>query len=76
MVEAGRSASIAEFMVRLRLKVNRKPHLSCLAMDTSTITACANDYIANIYLKILMRYLAGDLLIAITTSGNSENILS
>ena len=35
----------AEFLVRLRPHINRKPYpVISLAMDTSTITACANDY--------------------------------
>ena len=35
----------AEFLVRLRPDVNRRPFpVMSLAMDTSTITACANDY--------------------------------
>ena len=34
-----------EFLVRLRPKVNRQPlPIISLAQDTSTITACANDY--------------------------------
>ena len=35
----------AEFLVRLRPRVNRKPITAItLAQDTSTITACGNDY--------------------------------
>ena len=35
----------AEFLVRLRPNINRKPIPAIsLAMDTSTITACGNDY--------------------------------
>ena len=35
----------AEFLVRLRPNVNRVPiPAMSLAMDTSTITACGNDY--------------------------------
>ena len=35
----------AEFLVRLRPDINRKPlPIISLAQDTSTITACANDY--------------------------------
>ena len=35
----------AEFLVRLRPKINRSPlPIISLALDTSTITACANDY--------------------------------
>ena len=68
----------AEFMVRLRPKVNRKPlPVISLAMDTSTITACANDYGYKYLFERNFNAISssGDLLIAITTSGNSENIL-
>jgi D-sedoheptulose 7-phosphate isomerase len=35
----------AEFVGRLRPKVNRKPYpVISLALDNSTLTACANDY--------------------------------
>lgn len=35
----------AEFLVRLRPNVNRRPlPIISLALDTSTITACGNDY--------------------------------
>ena len=35
----------AEFLIRLRPKINRKPiQAISLALDTSTITACGNDY--------------------------------
>lgn len=69
----------AEFLVRLRPKVNRKPIAALsLAMDTSTITACGNDYSFN---DIFARNLEAvsnknDLLIVISTSGNSKNILN
>ena len=69
----------AEFLVRLRPKVNRKPFpVISLATDISTITACANDYG---YEHIFKRNLEAlgtnkDLLIAISTSGNSKNIIN
>ena len=69
----------AEFLVRLRPKVNRRafPVIS-LALDTSTITACANDLG---FEKIFERNLSAlgskkDLLLAISTSGKSKNILN
>ncbi len=68
----------AEFMIRLRPKVNRKPlPVISLAMDTSTITACGNDYGFKYLFERNFKALSnqGDLLIAITTSGNSENII-
>ena len=68
----------AELLVRLKPEVNRKsiPAI-CLTMDTSTLTACSNDYSFD---KIFSRPLSAlgqknDILIAITTSGNSKNIL-
>ena len=69
----------AEFLVRLKPNVNRKPlPVVSLALDTSTITACGNDYN---FEKIFSRNLEalatkGDLLICISTSGNSKNIVN
>lgn len=68
----------AEFLVRLRPNVNRQPIPAIsLAMDTSTITACGNDFS---FEKLFSRNLKAlsnknDILIAISTSGNSKNIL-
>lgn len=66
-----------EFLIRLRPNVNRKsyPVLS-LAQDSTTITACGNDLGFN---NIFSRNLeglgkSGDVVIAISTSGNSKNI--
>jgi D-sedoheptulose 7-phosphate isomerase len=68
----------AEMLVRLRPNVNRKsiPFLS-LAMDTSTLTACGNDYGYDYIFSRPLEALAkkGDILIVISTSGNSQNIL-
>ena len=68
----------AEFIVRLRPKINRKaiPVLS-LAMETSSLTACGNDYsFSNIFSRPFNAFSnKGDLLIVISTSGNSKNIL-
>ncbi len=68
-----------EFLVRLRPSLNREalPALS-LITDSSTLTACANDYG---YDQIFARPLQalgrrGDVLLAVTTSGNSVNILA
>lgn len=69
----------AEFLVRLRPNVNRKPIPAIsLATDTSTITACGNDYSFN---EIFSRNLEAlgcskDVLIVISTSGKSKNILN
>ncbi len=68
----------AEFLVRLRPHINRKPYpVISLAMDTSTITACANDYDFKYLFARNLQALAkkGDLLICISTSGNSKNII-
>ena len=68
----------AEFLVRLTSEVNREsiPAIS-LAQDTSTLTACLNDYGPNDIFKRVLSGLAkdGDILLAITTSGNSTNII-
>ena len=68
----------AEFLIRLRPKINRKPIPAIsLSMDTSTLTACGNDYkFEDIFLrpfKALSK--KNDILLAISTSGNSKNII-
>tara|TARA_Y100000816_G_C26071636_1_gene563750 strand:+ start:894 stop:1496 length:603 start_codon:yes stop_codon:yes gene_type:complete len=67
----------AEFLIRLRPKINRKgiPAIS-LAQDTSTITACSNDYDFNIIFSRNLETLGSkkDILLALSTSGNSKNI--
>lgn len=68
----------AEFLVRLRPNINRKPYpVISLAMDTSTITACANDYDFKYLFSRNLEAIAkkNDLLICISTSGNSKNII-
>ena len=68
----------AEFLIRLTSEVNREsiPALS-LAQDTSTLTACINDYGPDDIFKRVFSALSskGDILLAITTSGNSKNII-
>ena len=68
----------AEFLIRLRPNIDREswPVIS-LTLDTSTLTACGNDYSFN---KIFSRPLSGignegDLLLTISTSGNSKNLI-
>lgn len=68
----------AEYIVRLRPHINRNPIPAItLAQDTSTLTACGNDYsFEDIFLRpfnALAR--KNDVLICISTSGNSKNIL-
>ena len=68
----------AEFIVRLRPHVNRSPISALsLAQDTSTITACGNDYSFDDIFVRPFKALAkkNDILICISTSGNSKNIL-
>lgn len=68
----------AEFLVRLRPNINRKPlPLISLALDTSTITACANDYNFKDIFSRNLKALASknDVLICLSTSGKSKNII-
>jgi D-sedoheptulose 7-phosphate isomerase len=68
----------AEMLVRLRPKNNRQgiPAIT-LAQDISTITACGNDFGYDTLYERIVTSLGkeGDCLIAITTSGNSENVI-
>ncbi len=68
----------AEFLIRLTSDINREsiPALS-LAQDTSTLTACINDYGSDDVFKRVFSALSvkGDILLVITTSGNSKNII-
>ena len=68
----------AEMLIRLKTENNRKGIAAmALTQDTSTITACGNDLG---YEKLFERMVqsfgkSGDILIAISTSGNSENVV-
>lgn len=68
----------AEMLVRLRPKNNREgiPAIA-LAQDTSTITACGNDFGYEVLFERMVQSLGkdGDILIGITTSGNSKNVI-
>ena len=68
-----------EFVVRLTSQRNRRalPAIS-LSTDTSVITACANDYgFENIFLRQVEALgNIGDVLVGITTSGNSPNVIN
>lgn len=68
----------AELLVRLRSNINRRglPAIT-LATDTSMLTACGNDYsFDNIYERTLLALgNKGDVLLGITTSGKSPNVL-
>jgi D-sedoheptulose 7-phosphate isomerase len=67
----------AEFVGRFE---RERPELGAVALttDTSIITAIANDYDYNVIFSKQVRALgqAGDVLLAITTSGNSANIIA
>lgn len=69
----------AELIVRLKPENNRKalPAIA-LSLDISTLTACSNDYGFDKIYERSLESLANskDLLIAITTSGNSKNIIN
>ena len=68
----------AEYLVRLRPNINRKPLPAIsLAQDTSTLTACGNDYnFSDVFMRPFQALAKkNDVLIAITTSGNSINII-
>ncbi len=69
----------AELVVRLRSSINRKaiPGLA-LTVDTSILTAGGNDIgFANVFARAVEAYgKEGDALVAISTSGNSENVLN
>jgi D-sedoheptulose 7-phosphate isomerase len=69
---------VAEFIVRLRPHINRNP-ISAISLvgDTSTITACGNDYSFDQIFKRNLEAIGSkkDILIIISTSGNSKNIL-
>ncbi|MDC3063360.1 SIS domain-containing protein [Alphaproteobacteria bacterium] len=69
---------VAELLIRFRSNINRKPLAAIsLVQDTSTITACGNDYGFEFLFERNLRALGkkGDLLICISTSGNSKNLL-
>jgi len=68
----------AEYIIRLRPGVNRRPFSALsLAQDTSTLTACGNDYdFSEIFLRPFQALAnKNDILVCITTSGNSLNVL-
>ena len=67
----------AEFLVRLRPKINRRPlPVISLALDTSTITACNDLGFNKLFERNLNALALKDLLIVISTSGKSKNILN
>ena len=69
----------AELLVRLRPNYNRKglPAIA-LALDTSTITACGNDFSYEMLYARTLESIGkpGDCILGITTSGNSTNVIN
>lgn len=68
----------AEFLVRLRPNINRRPlPLISLMQDSSTFSACSNDYDFKYIFSRNLEAMANknDLLICLSTSGNSKNII-
>lgn len=66
----------AELIVKFKKKRIPLPGIS-LALDTSTMTACSNDYdFSEVYLRSFQALAKkNDILIILSTSGNSKNIL-
>lgn len=67
----------AELLVRLRPNINRSPISAItLALDTSSITACGNDFgFEFLYERnVLALGRPGDVLMCLSTSGMSKNI--
>ena len=68
-----------EMLVRLNPNINRKPISAIsLNLDSVSMSAHSNDYDYNSYLSRMLSGLGkkDDILIAISTSGNSKNILN
>jgi len=76
----GSAADAQHFAAELlnRFEIER-PGLAALALttDTSTLTSIANDYAYNLVFskQVLALGQAGDVLLAISTSGNSPNVI-
>ena len=71
------STSLSRYLIRLNPKKNEGLFQCILALDSSTLTACGNDIGFNyIFFQKFRGFRSKkDLLIAISTSGNSKNIL-
>ena len=68
----------AELLVRLRPHVNRQGVAAlALSMDSSTLTACGNDFSFEAFYERMVETLgtSNDVLLGITTSGKSPNIV-
>lgn len=67
----------AELLVRLRPKHNRQGVAAIpLALDSSTMTACGNDFGYDRVYERMVQSLgkSGDILLGLSTSGNSSNV--
>lgn len=68
----------AELLVRLQPHINRQgiPAIA-LTMDMASLTACANDYGYDHFFErgVVTLGRSGDVLLGITTSGNSPNVI-
>ena len=76
---ADRQHLAAELVVRLRSSVDRRAiGALALTVDTSILTAGGNDYgFEHVFARQVEAYgREGDVLIAISTSGNSENVIA
>lgn len=70
---------VAELLVRLKPTFDRAPIRAInLTMGMSTLTACANDYgYDNHYARMVQAWgEPGDVLLVISTSGNSPNLIN
>ena len=69
---------INQFLIRFRSDKNREgiPAI-CLAQDSSTLTACGNDFGFDQLYRRMVETIGnkGDILLIISTSGNSKNII-
>ena len=69
---------VAEFLIRFRSDKNREgiPAI-CLAQDSSTLTACGNDFGFDQLYRRMVETIGNkcDILLIISTSGNSKNII-
>ena len=68
---------VTEFVVRLRPHINRNPIPAIsLVGDSSTITACGNDYNFNQIFKRNLQAVGSkkDILLVLSTSGKSKNV--
>ena len=69
----------AELLIRLRPHIYRSPIPAInLAMDSSTLTACGNDFNFNYIFSRPFDALSNnkDILVALSTSGNSKNVIN